>query len=205
MEGIAHKHQVPVYITGATHTNSRFRLNEQLVMPVSAYSPVQIGGLTVNAFPKQHDAREPHSFTVSGNGITVGILTDIGTACEHVIRNFSQCHAAFLEANYDETMLEEGNYPRFLKTRISSDIGHLSNRQALELFITHKAPYLSHLFLSHLSEQNNNPRLVHDLFLEHAGGTHIAIASRYKESAVYCISGEKVTDHAAVAVQMTLF
>jgi phosphoribosyl 1,2-cyclic phosphodiesterase len=212
MEGIAHKHHIPVYISGATHSNSRFRLNETQFIPLTANSPIQIGGLTVNAFLKQHDAAEPHSFTICGNGVTVGVLTDIGTACERVIRNFSQCHAAFLEANYDEVMLEEGSYPRYLKKRIASDIGHLSNHQALDLFTTHKSPFMSHLFLSHLSEANNDPQLVHDLFKEHAGGTHIAIASRYEESSVYCIHGFPASQQsgngrakATASIQMKLF
>jgi phosphoribosyl 1,2-cyclic phosphodiesterase len=61
----------------------------------------------------------------------VGIFTDIGLPCEHVIAHFQQCHAAFLEANYDEKMLNEGNYPHQLKKRISGEKGHLSNTQAL--------------------------------------------------------------------------
>ena len=72
---------------------------------------MHIGGLYIHAFPKRHDASEPHSFIEKGNGVTIGIFTDIGIACEHVVTNISQCHAAFLEANYDEKMLEEGNYP----------------------------------------------------------------------------------------------
>jgi len=186
---IARKYQIPVYISAATYKHSRLKLAKSLVMTLHAYAPVRIGELLVNAFPKLHDAREPHSFTVTGGGITVGIFTDIGAACENVIQNFSQCHAAFLEANYDEVMLEEGSYPLFLKNRIRGDEGHLSNHQALELFTTHKSPFMSHLLLSHLSEQNNSPQLVHDLFMKHAGSTNIGIASRYEESGVYCISG----------------
>jgi phosphoribosyl 1,2-cyclic phosphodiesterase len=210
-EVISRKYQVPVYITAATHANSRLRLDKKLVKSFDAYAPVQIGKLSVKAFPKKHDAKEPHSFTVSCDGITVGILTDIGSACEHVIHNFSQCHAAFLEANYDEVMLEEGRYPQFLKNRIRGGEGHLSNLQSLDLFTTAKSPFLSHLLLSHLSEHNNCPELVQDLFMKHAGNTHIAIASRYEESAVYCISGEgtdqpgKIRVPAGLAAQMSLF
>jgi phosphoribosyl 1,2-cyclic phosphodiesterase len=182
---ISRKYKLPVYITAAAHRNSRLRLEPQLVKPYSTYSPVTIGGLSVNAFPKRHDASEPHSFTVTGNGITVGILTDIGTACEHVVRHLGQCHAAFLEANYDEKMLEEGRYPLFLKKRIRGDEGHLSNHQALDLFTTHRAPFMSLLVLSHLSAYNNSPQLVQDLFSKHANGTRIVVASRYEETEVF--------------------
>lgn len=212
VEVISRRYQIPVFIPEATWQHSRLKLDEHLVMPLNAYTPVQIGGLSVNAFPKRHDAIEPYSFSVTGGGITIGVLTDIGSLCEHVIENFRQCHAAFLEANYDEVMLEEGRYPRFLKTRISGDHGHLSNRQALELFTGHKSSCMTHLLLSHLSQDNNSPELVLDLFQKQAGSTHVAIASRHEESAVYCISGDFPADRPAEAMapelvfpQMTLF
>jgi phosphoribosyl 1,2-cyclic phosphodiesterase len=186
-EVISRKYRLPVYITPSTHRNSRLRLESNLVKSFSNKAPVQIGGLSVNAFPKRHDAFEPHSFTVTGNGIIVGILTDIGTACEHVVHHLSQCHAAFLEANYDEKMLEEGRYPLFLKRRIRGDEGHLSNRQALELFTNHRPPFMNLLVLSHLSAYNNSPQLVNNLFSKHANGTRIVVASRYEETEVFCI------------------
>jgi phosphoribosyl 1,2-cyclic phosphodiesterase len=182
---ISRKYRLPVYITAITHSNSRLWLEPHLVKPFSTDAPVNIGGLSVNAFPKRHDASEPHSFTVNGNGITIGILTDLGTACEHVVHHLSQCHAAFLETNYDETMLEEGSYPLFLKRRIRGDDGHLSNLQALELFTTHRPPFMSLLVLSHLSAYNNSPQLVHDLFSKFANGTRIVVASRYEETEVF--------------------
>ena len=209
---ITRKYKIPAYFSPVTHQNSRLHMDTSLIRHFSSNIPVIIGGLSINAFPKMHDASEPHSFTVTGDGITIGVLTDIGSVCEHVISNFSQCHAAFLEANYDEEMLEKGSYPIFLKNRIRSDHGHLSNDQSLDLFITHKAPFMSHLLLSHLSQDNNNPRLVHDLFMKHAGETHIAVASRHQESAVYFINGEKAGNRVKFSVdpvlkstQMSLF
>ena len=154
----------------------------------SADNPVHIGALCVNPFPKRHDATEPHSFTVSTNGITAGVFTDIGTACENVVNHLGTCHAAFLEANYDEKMLERGRYPIFLKRRIRGTEGHLSNDQALELFTTHRPSWMQLLVLSHLSAENNHPQLVHELFSRHANGTQIVVASRYEETAVFCIS-----------------
>lgn len=210
-EVISRKHQIPVYISEAACQHSRMKLDITLVKHLKVYEPVTVGELVVNAFPKQHDAGEPHSFTVTGGGITVGVLTDIGAACEHVIQNFRKCHAAFLETNYDEVMLEEGSYPIYLKRRIRGDHGHLSNSQALELFTSHKSSFLSHLLLSHLSRDNNNPQLVLDLFLKHAGGTYVAVASRYEESEVHCINGDvqvkpgNVKAQSAIPIQMSLF
>lgn len=191
-EFISRRYQIPVYISEGTYSGSRIKLDSKILRYFNPYQPVMIGEMEVTAFPKLHDASDPHSFTVSGNGITIGVLTDLGTACEHVISNFSKCHAAFLEANYDEDMLEKGPYPVHLKKRIRSDHGHLSNLQSLELFTHHRSEFMSHLLLSHLSQDNNDSHLVEKLFKAHARGTFIGIASRHKESKVHCITGEPV-------------
>jgi phosphoribosyl 1,2-cyclic phosphodiesterase len=104
------------------------------------------------------------------------------------MQHFSQCHAAFLESNYDEQMLENGKYPIYLKRRIRGGKGHLSNRQALQLFTSCKPSYMSHLLLSHLSQENNCPKLVKELFSAHAQETEIVVASRFYETPVYTIS-----------------
>jgi phosphoribosyl 1,2-cyclic phosphodiesterase len=183
---IAKKYKLPVYITNATMQYGRLLLEDNAI-PFKGYEPVKIGDISVTAFPKFHDAAEPHSFVVSCNSVKVGVFTDIGAPCQHLITHFKQCHAAFLEANYDEQMLQHGSYPYHLKRRISGGRGHLSNTQALELFKTHKPLYMSHLLLSHLSKDNNCPVKARDMFLPHAGGTEIIIASRNEETPVYAV------------------
>jgi phosphoribosyl 1,2-cyclic phosphodiesterase len=125
----------------------------------------------------------------------------------NLVEHFKSCHAAFLESNYDEEMLENGNYPFYLKKRISGNMGHLSNRQALQLFLLHRSSSLSHLVLSHLSRENNSPQLVQKLFAEHAGDTHVTVASRDYESNVFHVTGNQITDAPPVgrAAQMSLF
>jgi phosphoribosyl 1,2-cyclic phosphodiesterase len=105
-----------------------------------------------------------------------------------VIDNFKQCHAAFLEANYDDMMLENGNYPYYLKDRIRGDNGHLSNKQALDLFINHKHDAMSHVILSHLSKDNNCPILVKNLFTKHSANTEVIVASREYETNIFHIT-----------------
>jgi phosphoribosyl 1,2-cyclic phosphodiesterase len=192
-EVLSRKYAIPVYITGATYRNSRLNLDPEVLKPFFTGIPVHFGDLCVNPFPKWHDASEPHSFTVSSNGITAGVFTDIGTVCEHVVHHLSQCHAAFLEANYDEEMLENGRYPLYLKKRIRGMEGHLSNDQALELFTTHRSSRLKLLVLSHLSAKNNHPDLVHEIFSRHANGTKIVVASRYEETEVFCVREQDLT------------
>jgi hypothetical protein len=129
---------------------------------------------------------------VSGNNINIGVFTDIGYPGKELVYHFKQCHAAFLETNYCEDMLERGSYPRYLKKRISGKKGHLSNTQSLVLFKKHKPKHLTHLILSHLSENNNKPGLVDELFKPYANGTKIIVASRYEETEVFHISSSIV-------------
>ncbi|MBN9382395.1 MAG: MBL fold metallo-hydrolase [Chitinophagaceae bacterium] len=186
---IAKKYQLPVYITAGTLENGSLNLEDHLVHPFTAYTPTAIGSLQVTAFPKFHDAADPHSFIISQGPTVIGVFTDIGAPCDHLIRHFRQCHAAFLETNYDEDMLDKGSYPFHLKRRIRGGQGHLSNRQALELFLAHRPSFMSHLFLSHLSQNNNDPDLVQDLFAVKSDGVRIVLASRHEETAVYTIQG----------------
>ena len=185
---LAKKINVPVYITASTLLHGRIQLEKELIKSFFAHQPIHIGNLTITAFPKLHDASDPHSFILSSDSVTVGVFTDIGIACDHLITYFKQCHAVFLESNYDGTMLENGNYPIHLKNRIRGGVGHLSNEQALQLFVKHRPKFLSHLILSHLSKNNNDPKLVEDLFNQHKGNTKIIVASRYQETAVFHIT-----------------
>lgn len=208
---IAKKYQLPVYITAGTLENGALDLEAHLIHHFTAFTPMAIGALQVTAFPKFHDAADPHSFIISHEtagspnpetatapedgtvtvSTVVGVFTDIGAPCEHLIRHFRQCHAAFLEANYDEHMLDKGSYPFHLKRRIRGGQGHLSNRQALELFLAHRPSFMSHLFLAHLSQNNNDPDLVQDLFNGQANGVCVVLAPRWEETAVYTIEGKE--------------
>ncbi len=184
---IAKKYRLPVYITNLTLNRSGLNLDSDLIRTFIAHQSVNIGDLVITPFPKFHDASEPHSFTIKCKTFTVGVFTDIGFPCEHVIRYFGECNAAFLEANYDEEMLENGRYPYHLKARIRGKDGHLSNRQALELF-SQNGTHMSHLLLSHLSRDNNDPRLVVELFNQIKCNTKITVASREQESEIYHIT-----------------
>ncbi|MBD1395701.1 MBL fold metallo-hydrolase [Pontibacter sp. JH31] len=210
---LARKYKLPVYITPDTLYRSRMDLSGIEVLSFTGYEPVAVGALSVTAFPKFHDAADPHSFVVAGNGVKIGVFTDIGAPCDHLIRHFQQCHAAFLEANYDDGMLEQSYYPYYLKRRISGNHGHLSNKQALELFVAHKPAFMSHVFLSHLSKDNNCPKHAKSLFDVCADGTEIVVASRFAETAVYHISNQgdifgrtlTVEDITTAGEQLSLF
>ncbi len=189
LSSLIKKYKFPVYITPSTLMHTK--LNIEKVNSFFAFEPVSIGSLSITAFPKFHDACDPSCFIVDCNKIKIGVFTDIGFPCKNLINYFKQCHAAFLETNYDEIMLERGSYPISLKRRIRGGQGHLSNTQALELFVSFRPSFMSHLFLSHLSKNNNSPELVQGLFNEHANTVKIIVAPRNKETEVYRIDNSR--------------
>lgn len=204
---ISAKYNLPVYITSKTLQHSRLRLKPQHIVSFRGLEPVTVGGLNVIAFPKYHDAADAHSFVIEGNQVRIGVFTDIGRVCDRLSFYFRQCHAAFLEANYDEAMLQAGRYPYHLKNRISGGLGHLSNREAFDLFVAGRSPQLSHVFLSHLSAYNNDPELARTLFQSGCGSTSVVVASRYQETPVYHIQHGKPQqpERQAVSSQLSLF
>lgn len=200
------KHNLPVYLTKGTLERTDLDPDNPLVQELLTNQPVIIGNLSVTAFPKFHDANDPQSFVVKYNDICVGVLTDIGAPCEHVIKHFKCCHAVFLETNYDTQMLATGNYPYHLKRRVSSDRGHLSNQQALDLFLEHKPDFMSHIFLSHISKDNNDLSLLYNLFHAHAKDVKVVLTSRTSEIDVFKISSgfKQAHPHQAVYQQLSL-
>ena len=179
--GLSRKFRVPVYLSSATHVAAAIPIEPELCRYFSGETPIQVGSLQVIPFGKAHDAADPYSFSISDGQVRVGVFTDIGRVCSNLVKHFSDCHAAFLESNYCEDMLANGSYPYHLKKRISGGNGHLSNRQALELFTRHRNHQLKHLVLAHLSKNNNRPELVEMLFSQQRKSTQIVVASRYAE------------------------
>lgn len=190
---LSSRYSLPVFITKATLQNSSVRVPGHRVVDFQDGVPIQLGGLEILPFRKYHDAADPHSFTVSGNGITVGVFTDLGRCCDGLKQHFSRCHAAFLEANYDDDMLENGRYPYFLKQRIRGGHGHLSNAQALQLFLEHRPGFMRHVLLSHLSKDNNHPQLAQQLFAAQCQDVSVTVASRFGPSEVICVRSEATT------------
>jgi phosphoribosyl 1,2-cyclic phosphodiesterase len=202
---LSKKYSLPVYISKGSYQHSGLSLDQPFWLQHS--DEINIEGLKIRSFTKKHDAAEPISFTISSHEVTVGVFTDIGSCCDNLVQHFKNCHAAFLESNYDEGMLENGRYPYMLKQRIRGGLGHLSNRQALEIFLEHRPPFMSHLLLSHLSRDNNDPHLVEALFRAEAKQTKIVVASRYAASELYHIAAEPSLIRPIVKkpLQMSLF
>ncbi len=191
---LSRKYNIPVYLNHKTHYASHLKFKPELYRRITDEEVIEINGITVTGFSKLHDAVDPCSFIVSYAGVTVGVFTDIGAVCDNMRRYMPQCHAAYLEANYDEEMLENGRYPPILKNRIRGGLGHLSNKEALDFFLSHKHEYMTHLFLSHLSADNNNPDVALELFKKHANGVQVYVASRQEGSEVFHITTDDAVD-----------
>lgn len=118
-----------------------------------------VGDMSVQSFRVPHDAAETVGFRIEANGITGLVATDLGELTPTVIDNTQRLNWLVMESNHDEELLKMGPYPWALKRRVLGSEGHLSNR-ALGEFLTHVYDGgADHLFLAHLSRQNNDPEL----------------------------------------------
>ena len=175
---------IPVYMTCGTF--------EQLWNPYrpgkyGIFKPgeaLQVGEMTIYPFLKKHDAANPCSFRVEVEGKSIGVMTDIGEACDNVKQHLNACYAVFLESNYDLTMLENGAYPYSLKQRVKSDVGHLSNEQACDLVASYAGEYLEYVLLSHLSGDNNTPAKAMEAFASLQNQYQIMLTSRNEPSEI---------------------
>lgn len=179
------RYQIPVFITAGSYKGSRLQLPEQLVNIIPPNAKVHIGDLQVMGIPKYHDAKEPCSFVVSDGQVNISIMTDLGRGCDNVKHVIQHSDVLLLESNYDEEMLDRGRYSYFLKNRIRSGWGHISNATALQLFLDHRSDRLKHLILGHLSAENNSVEKVWETFDPHCADIKLSIASRYEESELF--------------------
>ena len=118
---------------------------------------LSLGQLRLRPFPLPHDAAEPVGFRIEAGDRVIGLATDLGTSTPVVERSLAGCSVLVLEANHDLDMLARGPYPPFLKRRVASRQGHLSNAQAASLLSRLAGPALRHVVLAHLSRTNNAP------------------------------------------------
>lgn len=173
---------VPAWFTQRTIDSLKFGEQPALTHLFTPDKKIILNSLTIHPFLKNHDAAEPCSFRIEHDGWNIGVFTDIGEPCQKVIHHLHQCHALFIETNYDEKMLWDGLYPYHLKTRVASALGHLSNDQAFALIRDHAGPELVHVFLSHLSGENNRPELAAECFKSLNDRFSIHLTSRHSAS-----------------------
>lgn len=177
---ISKRLMIPVYITPRTLAAIHKKRQPADCKALSVGSATDIRGIRVWTFQKSHDAADPVSFRVEIDGHNVGVMTDIGVADDKVKSQFSMCDAVFLESNYDLQMLRGGRYPYYLKQRVESEIGHLSNDDAFGLLRDCANPKLKHVILSHISADNNTADKIMERFASLVDVYDISLASRYE-------------------------
>lgn len=118
---------------------------------------VLIGETAVTPFAVSHDSAGCCGYRVSGQTGSFGCCTDLGVVTEDVRGALTGVDCAIIEANHDLTMLRTGPYPAFLKKRIRSAHGHLSNDDAASLAVYLAQTGTRVLILGHLSRHNNTP------------------------------------------------
>lgn len=119
----------------------------------------KLGGISVRAFKTPHDTPDSAGFRLWADGASFGFCTDLGHVSAEVLDNLCGAKGAILESNHDINMLRRGPYPAFLKRRILSDYGHLSNDSVARLAVHLAESGTSSVVLAHLSEENNTPAL----------------------------------------------
>ncbi len=119
--------------------------------------PFVYDGVSIIPFEVPHDATQTVGYHIDFKGVKFTFITDVGDITENVIKYSSMANVLIIESNYDLDMLLGGGYTPELKLRITKGNGHLSNEQCASVLrrVYHKD--MSHIFLCHLSENNNTP------------------------------------------------
>lgn len=152
------KHQVTVHVNASTYLKISSELPADYSINVFD-NPFKIDDINVTPFPVSHDAVDPVAYCFQYGTKKISVLTDTGYATNLVKEHIRGSNALVLETNHDEDMLRTGAYPWPLKQRISGKLGHLSNRQAADTLSEIAGENLQHVFLAHLSAENNSPAL----------------------------------------------
>jgi phosphoribosyl 1,2-cyclic phosphodiesterase len=151
--------KVPIYITGPTREVIRWDSRLKAFEAISAGEKFTIGDFEIAPFSIPHDAVDPVAFTFRAEGVKIGVVTDLGYVPELVKQHVRGCHCLIFESNHDLEMLKVGPYPWFVKQRVMSKQGHLSNHATADFLCEHYDGSAQVLVLAHLSEKNNHPGL----------------------------------------------
>lgn len=157
--------KLPVYATREVHrgidhnycVQRKVADDQKKVLEIG--QTVQLGDFLVRPFAVPHDASENVGYEIQVEGITFVVVTDVGMITDDIREAISRANYLVIEANHDVEMLKNGPYPQYLKTRILSETGHLSNTACGEALVENMSEDLRHVWLCHLSEENNHPEL----------------------------------------------
>ena len=173
----------PFYMSATS--KDKLMAEETIALPYFEKTEI-LPGMWVTAIPTSHDCPGSVGFRIETEQTVLGYLTDLGYVPERTMEMLSGADCIVLESNHDEELLRYCRYPIFLKKRILSNQGHLSNHDsaaALAWFADHGT---KHFFLAHLSQENNRPELALECAMKATAGmdVHIEVLPVYGESTI---------------------
>lgn len=180
----ARRFRVPVYATPLTwryfmRHGTIGPMPEELIRQVDPGQTFTVGNVSVTAFDIPHDAAQPVGYTFQAGEDKIAVATDLGESTPIVERHLRDAQIIYIESNHDIEMLRNGRYHPKLKARVAGTRGHLSNAAAGVLLcevcegLTPRAR--PHVFLAHLSEENNRPMLAYDTVLRVLDGNNVCV------------------------------
>lgn len=161
----SHDYQIPIYATRQVHIgiNQNYCITQKvtpdLAHVIEVEQTIQIGDFQVTPFSVPHDSSENVGYFIEAEGTNFCIITDAGLVTDAMKVYIQRARHLVIEANHDTEMVLNGPYPQFLKERILSGTGHLSNRDCAQALVDNMSDFLQHVWLCHLSEENNHPEL----------------------------------------------
>lgn len=159
---VRRRKNITVYCTpkvfgGIMRRHSISRRLRDYFQPIYKEFPFKIGNFELTAFDVSHDGTDNSGFFVTNGSHKFAIATDLGCITPRVDHYMRKANAIIIEANYDKAMLASGPYPAYLKARIEADNGHMDNDVTAHFLADIYTPQLTHIFLCHLSQDNNTP------------------------------------------------
>ena len=158
-------YNLPVYATVRVHEGIRRnycvhkKIDQANIRNISVGEEFMLDGVSVVAFPVPHDSLDNVGYKIRIGATTFCLMTDIGRITDDVASAISEADYLVIEANYDKDMLWAGRYPERLKRRVSGGNGHLSNEMCAHAITAYATSRLRHVWLCHLSGDNNRPEL----------------------------------------------
>lgn len=164
---LARKYGVPIYGTRGTieairQTYTLGQIDDELFRYIKADEKCTVKDVAVYPIHTSHDAAEPVAYRIGHDGKKIAVITDLGCYNDYTVECLRDLDVLYLEANHDIHMLQVGPYPYYLKQRILSEKGHLSNESAGKLLSRLLHDNMRAVVLGHLSKDNNLPELAYE-------------------------------------------
>lgn len=147
----------PRTIEGVLRRHNISRRISEYHSPIYKEHEYVFGDMTVVPFETSHDGTDNVGFSFTLGETSFVIATDMGVITERADYYMRRANALMIESNYDDQMLESGRYPEYLKARIRSARGHMCNSDTARYLTDTYRMSLTHIFLCHLSDDNNTP------------------------------------------------